>query len=303
MCGGGGGSSGTTKYEWNDSLKGPWEGAVNRAIWESERQFEPYMNGAHEYRIAQLTPQHQKAALNMENFADAIGNPTHAINAAQDQATSTLRGDYLSGAGANPYATRNAFSGPNPYHQQVMQQGLDQMASNYQNTTSPELTRLMNMSGALGGSSHVKALANNQANLAKQQSDYIAGMQNDQYNRSAGLEESYLGRGAGAYENERNRMTGSIGAGLGVQDGVMQRLQGLTAMGDMYRGYNQDVLNYGYQNYQDERNENRYGLDFLTGIMSRAQGGFSNVTSQAPQYQISPASALMGGLMAYGAMR
>jgi hypothetical protein len=77
----------------------------------------------------------------------------------------------------------------------------------------------------------------------------------------------------------------------------------LMQMGDMNRSYEQDVKNYGYQNYMDKRNENRYGLDFLTGLMGRAQGGFSNLTTTAPQYQVSPYSALMGGAMAYGALK
>lgn len=302
MCGGGGGSSGTTKYEWNDSLAGPWRGAVDRAIWESERQFEPYLGGDPTQRIAQLTGKHWKAAGNSEALADAIQSPAPAINAAQNQATSTLQGNYLAGANSNPYTRPNQYAGENPYFNSVLQQGADQIRSNYENTTSPELTRLMNLSGALGSSAHTKALSNNQAALAKQLSDYDAFMRNTQYDRSAGLAESQLNRGSQAFENERGRMLGAIQGGYGAQDSALQRLQSLYAAGDMERGYNQDILNYGYQNYMDERNENRYGLDFLTGIMSRAQGGFSNVTSQAPQYQISPASALMGGLMAYNAM-
>jgi hypothetical protein len=304
MCGGGGGSTGTTKYEWNDSLKGPWEGSVNRAIWESERPFEAYQGGDPNARIAGLSPLHNKAALNTEALTDSIASPTNAINAAQDQTTNTLQGNYLMGGNANPNTRANAFQGVNnPFFNQVVQQGQDQIRSNYENTTSPELTRLMNMSGALGGSAHTKALANNQAALGKQLSDYDASMRNQQYDRSGMMDEAALGRGMQAFEGERGRMVGSIGAGYGAQDAAMGRLQGLMQMGDMNRSYDQDVKNYGYQNFMDKRNENRYGLDFLTGLMGRAQGGFSNLTTTAPQYQVSPYSALMSGAMAYGALR
>lgn len=302
MCGGG--SSGSTEYEWNDDLKEPWKGSVNRAIWESERQFEPYMGGDPNQRIASLSGLHWKAAQNTEALADAIGSPVRAINSAQDQAADTLSGMYLSGANSNPYARDNRFQGMNnPYFNSVLGQGVDRITSNYQNTTAPELTRLMNMSGAFGGSAHQKALANNQSALAKQIGDYTAGMQNDQYNRSAALDESALGRGSQAYEGERGRMMGAINGGYGAQDSAFQRLQGLMGMGDMFRSYEQDVKNYQYQNYQDKRNENRYGLDFLTGVMGRAQGGFSNLTTTPPQYQVSPYSALLGGLMGYGALK
>jgi hypothetical protein len=304
MCGGGGGSSGTTKYEWNDSLKGPWEGAVNRAIYESERQFEPYANGDPTVRIAPLTDLHRKAAFNTEAMTDAIGSPTGAINAAQNQAQTTLQGGYLSGPNSNPNTRPNQYQGMNnPYFNSVVQQGQDQIRSNYENTTSPELTRLMNMSGAFGSSAHTKALANNQAALGKQLSDYDASMRNTQYDRSGMMDEAAMGRGMQAFEGERGRMVGSIGAGYGAQDAAMGRLQGLMQMGDMNRSYEQDVKNYGYQNYMDKRNENRYGLDFLTGLMGRAQGGFSNLTTTAPQYQVSPYSALMSGAMAYGALK
>lgn len=304
MCGGGGGGTGgTTKYEWMEELKGPWIGSVERAVAESERQFEPYMGGNVDARISPLSHLHNKAGFNMESLADAVESPANAINAAQHQASSTLNGNYLTGQYSNPYTRPNMYAGESPYFNNVVQQGMDQIRSNYENTTSPELTRLMNLSGALGGSSHIKALQNNQAALGDTLSKYDQSMRNTQYDRSAQLTEGQLGRGMQAHEGERNRMVGAIDQGYGAQNAAMQRLTGLTAMGDMLRGRHQDVLNYQYQNYLDKRNENRYGLDFLTGLMGRAQGGFANIATTPPQYQISPASALMGGLMAYNAFR
>lgn len=305
MSGGGGGNQGVTEYKWNPALEGPWTGAVNRAIWESERQFTPYMGGDPTARIAGLDSLHNKAAGNMENFTDALISPHNAMNAGTNQLEQTLSGQYLNGAGVNPYASqRNQFSGvDNPFFADVLQQGNDSIISNYSNAVSPEITRLFNMSGAFGGSAHTKAMSDAQANLGKTLQNYNAGMQNDQYNRSAGLEENYLGRGASAYDAERNRMMGAVSGAQNEQNNVMQRLQGLMSMGDMRRSLNQDHLNINYENYLGDLNENRYGLDFLTGIMSRAQGGMSNVHQTAPSYQVSPYSALMGGLMAYGAMR
>jgi hypothetical protein len=303
MCGGGGGSAATTR-EIPDDLKPVWYGSIDRAVSESEKQFQPYAGGDPNARIAPMQWLHGKAAFNTEALADAIGSPAPAINAAQNQATNTLNGNYLSGAQSSPYTRPNQYQGMNnPYFNQVLQQQQDSIRSNYDNTTSPELTRLMNMSGALGSSAHVKAMSNNQANLAKQLADTDAGMRNTQYDRSGAMDEAALGRGMQAYEGERGRQMGAIQGGYGAQDSAFQRLQGLMGMGDMYRSYDQDVKNYQYQNYMDDQNENRYGLDFLTGVLSRAGGGFSNITQSMPQYQVSPYSALMSGLMAYGAMK
>ena len=304
MCGGSGGSTGVTEYKWNPSLEAPWKGSVDRAIWESERQFQPYAEGNPDARISPLTSLHKKAALNTESLADNILSPHMAINAAQEQAADTLSGGYLAGYGGreNPYTGVNRYKAENPYFNSQVQSGMDRIRSNYDQTTSPELTRLMNLSGALGSSAHTNALANNQGALAKQLSDYDTGMRNQQYDRSGQLEEMQLNRGMQAFEGERGRMVGAIPGGYGAQDSAFQRLQGLMSMGDMQRSYDQDIKNYGYQNWLDDRNENRYGLDFLTGIMSRAQGGFSNVSQTPPQYQVSPYSALMSGALAGKAM-
>lgn len=303
MCGGGGGGgSGTQKYEWNDDMRNVWIGSINRAVAESEKQYQPYAGGDPNARIAPINNYQSQAAQNMWNYADALQSPHQAQNAAIGQLESTLSGDYLN---ADPYATqRNQYSGMNnPFFADVMQQGMDSIVSNYQNSTSPELTRLMNMNGAFGGSAHLKAQADNQAALGKTLQNYAAQMGNDQYNRSGQMEEGYLNRGSGAFQNERQRQMGAIGGAQAEQNNVMQRLQGLMSMGDMYRSYDQDVKNYAYENWLGDQNENRTGLDFLTGILSRAQGGMSNLTTTAPSYQVSPYSALMGSLMAYGAMR
>jgi hypothetical protein len=304
MCGGGGGSTGTTKYEWNDSLKGPWEGSVNRAIWESERPFEAYQGGDPNARIAQLSPLHNKAAGNMEAMTDAVGNPTFAINAAQNQASDTLAGNYLMGGNSNPYTRPNQFQGMNnSFFNADVDRGMSEISQHYQTAIEPETRAQMVMNGTLGGGAHQQITDRNQAALGKSLADYNTQRRNTQYDRSATLDEAALGRGMQAFEGERGRMIGAIGGGYGAQDAAMGRLQGLMQMGDMGRSYDQDVKNYGYQNYMDKRNENRYGLDFLTGLMGRAQGGFSNLTTTAPQYQVSPYSALMSGAMAYGALR
>jgi hypothetical protein len=262
------------------------------------------MGGDPNARISQLSPLHNKAALNTEAMTDAVGNPTFAINAAQNQASDTLAGNYLMGGNSNPYTRPNQFQGMNnSFFNADVDRGMSEISQHYQTAIEPETRAQMVMNGTLGGGAHQQITDRNQAALGKSLADYNTQRRNTQYDRSATLDEAALGRGMQAFEGERGRMIGAIGGGYGAQDAAMNRIQGLMQMGDMNRSYDQDVKNYGYQNFMDKRNENRYGLDFLTGLMGRAQGGFSNLTTTAPQYQVSPYSALMSGAMAYGALR
>lgn len=298
--GGGGGNQGTTKYEWNDDIAPVWRGVLGRAVDVSETKYQPYGGGDPNASIAQLTPLHNKAARNMEDFTDALISPHGAMNAGTNQLEATLNGAYM---GMNPGAQRNMYSGMNnPFFQDSVQQAVDPLVSNYVNSTSPELTRLMNLSGAFGGSAHTQAIANNQANLARQIGNVTSSMSNDQYNRSAGLEDTYLNRAGGAFDNERNRMMGAVGGAQAEQNNVMQRLTGLMGMGDMQRSYDQDVLNLAKENWMGQQNENAKGLEFLSSILSRAQGGMSNISTTAPSYGVSPYSGLMAAAMGYAAM-
>lgn len=307
MCGGGGGGgSGEQRYNWNSTLEPYWNQALGMGNYltglglngASGQQYQPYPG----QRIAGLNTDQYNAMANTRNIAQAGPfNNAGAMdtNAAREQARATASGEYL---GANP-TTRNVYAGPSSYFDSVLQTGMGDIAEKYKQGTAADTTRMFNLAGAFGGSAHQQKMANNESGLAKQLGDYSQSMLNDQYNRSAGLEESYLGRESQNFENERNRMMGALAPGQQGQQLDFQRYNQLMGIGDIQRGLSQDYLNQGYSDWQEQKNYPFQMLDYMTGLMGRAQGGVSpNMQMTQPGYSASPFSQILGaGLLGYGA--
>lgn len=279
MCGGGGGPSGETKYNWNDTLAPKWGQLLGDATAKA------YGNQYQQYdgqRIADFSPLQSRAIDQIWNMTQAGGTP--AAIAANNQAQGTLQDDYLTGSKANPYAGMNS-----PYFQQTMQQGVGDIVQGYKQGTAADTTRMFNLSGAFGGSAHQNAMANNEAMLGRTLNAYTSGMQNDQYNRSGGM-----------YEAERGRQMGALGAGQNANNMFFQGTQQLMGAGDAQRSMNQDQLNMTYQDWLNKQNIDFKNADWLSGLYSRAQGGMSaNSQTQSAGYQASPFGQLLGSYMAY----
>lgn len=294
--GGGSGGSGTQKYEWNDSMAPFWGKALEDAkVLTQNWQMTPYQG----QRIADLNGDQRNSINNTREFLYQLNNPAGAINSSITQTQKTLDGDYLKGKDVDPYAAAtNAYQGENPYFRQMMQQGQDDIISKYREVTKPDADAAAVLNGTLGGGDYQRLRAKNEEGLAKQIGQYTAGMQNEHYNRSAGLDESRLNRASGAFQNERGRMTGTIGLGQGLQGQAAQRAQMEMGIGDIQRAYSQDLLNNAYTQWQEQQQSPYKQLDYMTGILSRAQGGMApNQTTTAPGYAASPYSQILGGLL------
>jgi len=327
MCGGGGsGGSGTQQYNWNDTLAPYWADSL---AWAKGLTDPTGVGAYHQYtgpnpavygnslfgisqndpthRIADLTPDQTAAMNNISLYGldptYGVQDPNQAQNAGINQEQSTLQGSYLQ---SDPYATAsNPYGGMNsPYFNQTMQDGLDQMAKSYELGTAADTTRQMNLAGVLGGSANQNAVAANENTLANQMKQYVTGMQNDQYNRSADLASQDLSRGSTAYQDERNRMIQTLTPTQNEQGLALQRENAVLGVGDAQRSYNQDLLNQAYGDYQSQQNRQYQMLDYLSGILGRAQGGVStNMQYTTPGYQASPFSQIIGaGLLGYGAL-
>lgn len=297
MSGGGSGGQGTQKYEWNDQMKPYWEQALAQGQGLSQTPYNPYPY----QRIAGMNGDQTQSMNVIRQMTDAGGLPV--TQAANQQTQDTLEGNYLD---SNPYAkASNPYSGFGSQFNTVLQNGLQDMGNAYQQGTSAETTRLMNNAGVFGGSAHQTAVANNENALAKQMGNYVSGMTNDQYNRSAGLAESGLSRGSSAFEDERNRMMQGVQGGQNAQNLFFQGANARMGIGDIQRGYQQDQYNQAYNDYQTQQQYPYGQLDYLTGILGRAQGGVSpNSTTQTSGYAASPYSQILGaGLLGYGMMK
>ncbi len=297
MSGGGGGPSGETKYNWNDTLAPMWQQLLKDSAYNA------YNNTYQKYpgqRIADLDPVQQQAQGAIKNWAEGGGG--FAGIAANNQAQRTVNGDYLSGPERNPWAgATNVYSGYGPKFEQALQGELGDITNAYNLGTAADTNRMATLTGTYGGSAYQNAVAANQYALAKQLSNATANAVQNQYNNSAQLEQQRLNSGQSSFENERSRMMQAIAPGQHSNDQFLQGAQALMGVGDMNRSYQQDLLNQGYQDWQDQLNRPFKNADWLSGLYSRAQGGMSpNSNFSNSGYAASPFSQLIGGgLLAY----
>jgi len=291
-------------------------------------------------RYAGFNNDQNQAMQYTRNMATMNSSPVGAMNGARSQIEDTLNGDYLKNGnpyggyqydpwafeGNNGYAgAANQYAGNSPQFQDVLHNTLGDQAQAYQQGTSADLTRLMNLSGAFGGSAHQTALANNENALAKQLGATASSMQNDQYNRSAGLEENRLGRGSQAqegalnrgqqgwmqgqqtgaqgYENERNRQMSAVGAGQNEQGLAYQRIGALAGVGQQQQDLTQKQQDFQYQNWLDQQNYPYKMIDWLTGTYGRAQGGMGANSTVYGNNGSAVTQGLGGLLAAYGLMQ
>lgn len=97
-------------------------------------------------------------------------------------------------------------------------------------------------------------------------------------------------------------MLGAAPAAQNEQNLALQRYNALMGIGDVQRGYNQDLLNQGFNDWQQEQQHPYQQMDWLTGLFSRAQGGMSpNSSFSQSGYSASPFSQVLGaGLLGKG---
>lgn len=300
MCGGGGaGGSGTQKYEWNDAMAQPWANMLSLGDKLRQRPYEQYGG----QRIAGVNQDQESAMNQIRHYTNSPGEFLYGKG--NEQFQDTLAGDYLTGGGANPFSTSNAYEGDSPTFRKMLNTGLSDIGENYKNATAVDTNASAVLNGVLGGGDHQRNVARNQEGLAKQMGNFTDQMLNKQYDRSAQLNEGYLNRGSQNYENERGRMMGAGQASQADQNLTLQRANALMGVGDINRGVTQDYLNQYYNDWQAGKGHEFQMADWYSGLLGRAQGGMSpNMTMTQPGYSASPFSTVLGaGLLGYGALK
>jgi hypothetical protein len=283
MSSGGGGQSGQTRYDWNDVIGSYWGGApgadgkggggvLGWAFDEATRPYQQY--GAP--RIAARNTDQFTAAQNVRNLA-STGGP------AETQTGRAAAQQFAANGGVNTY------SGNNPYFQQMVRNANQDTEEAYKNGTSAELTRLMNMSGAFGGSAHLNAMANNQAGLAKQLGNQTTSMYGQQYDRSANLDESRLGR-------QMNAIPLTYQA-QGLSTDLNNQLMGI---GQWDQAENQKYLDQNYNDWATGNNWNRNNVNWLASLLGGAQGS-TGIQTQFGGYQPPNYGSTAAGLGLLGA--
>lgn len=282
MSGGGGGQSGITRYDWNDTMAQYYQGNAGdpggwlmRASNEATKPYQGYSG----QRVYGIDPYQDAAMQGIYDIALRGGAPDTMAGRGAAQ-------DFASGSINNSYGGMN-----NPYFNQVMQSGLSDITDAYRQGTAADTTRMFNLAGAFGGSAHQQAVQNNENALAKQLGNYTSQMLNDQYNRSADIEGQDINRQLQAIP------LAFQGQGLGL--GAAQALMGA---GDVRRNYGQQLLDDQYQRWAEQQNYGRNAIDWMFNTLGRAQGS-TGVSTQTPAYGgVNPMAGLLGAAALYGGM-
>ena len=287
MSSGGGGQSGQTRYDWNDVIGSYWggkpgadgQGGGGVLGWAADIAKQPWRSyGTADY------------GKNLDAANARVAGLDRAHNDAQNQIYSTVYGsggygddttvmgqgyvqNVLNNGDLNSYmGQKNAYGGENPYFKQMVGNANADTAKAYQEGTGAELTRLMNLSGAFGGSAHQNALANNQAGLAKQLGQQTTSMYGQQYDRSAGIESEDLGRNSGLVENALGRKMAAVPLAYQSQGLGFDRANQLMNLGNFKRDYQQKLNDAAYGNFAEGNNWERGNVNWLASLLGGAQG-------------------------------
>lgn len=296
----GGGQSGQTRYDWNDVIGSYWggrpgadgKGGGGVLGWAAEEAQKPYQQyGSVDYnknldfaksRVAGFDP--------LKKEADAITRGgVYGSKGYGDDTTVQGQGyiqDVLGGSATwNPYINEtNQYSGENPYFKQMVGNANQDTVNAYKQGTSADLTRLMNMSGAFGGSAHQNALANNEAGLAKQLGNQTTSMYGQQFDRSANLDENRLNRKTGLAEGALGRQLSAVPLAYQSQGLVFDRANQLRGIGNENRAYDQQLRDMAYGGFSEGQNWGRNNVGWLASLLGGAQGS-TGVQTQFSGYQ------------------
>lgn len=276
--GGSGGQSSNTTFSPPSYTTDAWKQYVNQGVQQSQTPYQGYQGQT----IAGLSPEQQSG---FDLTTQVATNSTPDVLAMRNNLTNTASGNYLQGAGANPFSSRG-------YTDAVINDNANNMASAYRTGTAAQTDAAAGLNGAFGGSAYRQQVAGNEGAFANS-----VGQMANQYR----LQNAQLG--SQNFENERNRMVSASGLAPQMQGMDLQAGQALTGVGDAYRQYNQDLLNQGQSAWNQQQLYPYQQLDNLGNVLARASGnvaGGSTATS-TNNYQASPFASLLGlGATGYG---
>jgi hypothetical protein len=177
-------------------------------------------------------------------------------------------------------ATQRALTG-SPVTQAAQNQAVQTLQGGYQN---PYIDSMVKQTQDDVMARFGPQLAKNWGNSGIQQT--LAGTLADAGNRVR-----YQG-----FNDERSRQMQAMGLAPSLVAGDYADAQALTGVGDFRRGYAQDILNLGQQEYNYPREQ----LGILQSALGSATGGSQATTGPNPNQSSPAASALAGGLLGYG---
>lgn len=214
------------------------------------------------YPYEQVAPftQDQSAAMDAVRARATAGSPV--VNAAQQQALSTIQGDYL-----NPQS--------NPYLQQTYDLAADRMGDAFSRGTAAQTDANFARAGAFGGSAWQESQEGNQRAFG----DALAGLGNSIF--------------GGNYQRERQNQLGmsQFAPNFGAQD--YRDAEALLNIGGMQQGQGQQYINADMGQFNQAAQWPFQQFNTFGSIFNPALGSQSTQT----QPGVSPAAGLLGGAL------
>lgn len=171
----------------------------------------------------------------------------------------------------------------NPFSDQVLAPSMRQASDAFLNATGGT-SNIFNGAGAFGGSAHLNAQRNNADMLAQNLTD-MTGRLNYQN-----------------YDSERNRQMSAASQAYQGQNSAMDWLNSALRAGAMDQGYEQQLLDSQYGDFQEANNYPWQQLGRFSDILGRAQGGAGTTTTTQGPAPDRGSQALGGGLLALSAL-
>ncbi|MDQ1759022.1 hypothetical protein RAS14_04620 [Achromobacter aegrifaciens] len=308
--GGGGGGTTTTRVELPDYVR-PYAERLMDWSYNLAQQPTPQYGGQ---LTAGLNQDHTTA---MNGIRDRALNGSPDINAAREGLTSTLQGQYMRGAEANPYTGQantymgqgnaymgqaNAYAGPNAYLDNAIQKTQGDIARNYAAGTGAQTLAQFRNSGAFGGSAMQEtqdtqnralgdALANASSSMRMQDYDIQRQISAQDLARNAQLAGQDLDRNASMAGQDLARNAQLAESQLSRGDSLWnsERQRQLQAM-----GLAPNLANTDYQNYQALLGIGDIQRDYSQSQLNDALTRWQQAANQPYQQMELLASGIMG---------
>lgn len=246
----GGGGSSTTTQSIPEELK-PLAAAYGAKAMDLSNQ--PY----------QSYPGQQVAGMNsyQNTGANIIQSRALGGDALMNQAKNVVQNGLETGNNA----TKNAYSGSNPYLQQNIDAALGDITRNYNDAIAPGLTSQMVNSGSFGNSGAQAVTQNSLNDLTKNLGNTASGMRMQDYTAQQQLAESYANR------NDQMKSQYLNLAPEYANQAYTDAAQ-MMKVGQQYQDNTQQTLDTRYQNYLDQQNLPYKQLAAMSGVFDSGLG-------------------------------
>lgn len=253
----GGGGSSTTTQTIPTELKPLASAYANKAMDLSNQGYQSYGG-------------QQVAEMNwaQDQGASIIANRAFGGDSLMNQAKNTMQEGLASGSAA----TKNSYSGANPYLQQNIDAALGDITRNYNTAVAPGLTSQMVNSGSFGNTGAQATTQNAMNDLTKNLGNTAAGMRMQDYTAQQQLAENYASRND-SLKSQYMNLAPTYGNQAYTDAGQFLKL------GTQWQDNEQQKLDTKYQSYLDQQNLPYKQLAAMSGVFDSGLGQSSSTKS------------------------